>query len=102
MEKKIFVGLTALGLLALMVTSLFHLGNQKPLNGSWTKYQKPELCAEAWMDGSYQTDLENYTAANYSMHNFNVLTEGDPLLTSLTADERALRYITELGNRLES
>ena len=28
--------------------------------------------------------------------------EGDPLLTSLTADERALRYITELGNRLES
>lgn len=71
MEKKIFVGLTALGLLALMVTSLFHLGNQKPLNGSWTKYQKPELCAEAWMDGSYQTDLENYTAANYSMHNFN-------------------------------
>lgn len=28
--------------------------------------------------------------------------EGDPLLISLTADERALRYITELGNRLES
>ncbi len=28
--------------------------------------------------------------------------EGDPLLTSLTADERSLRYITELGNRLES
>ena len=28
--------------------------------------------------------------------------EGDPLLTSLTSDERALRYITELGNRLES
>ncbi len=71
MEKKIFVGLTALGLLALMVTSLFHLGNREPLNGSWTEYEKPELCAEAWMDGSYQTDLENYTAANYSMHNFN-------------------------------
>ena len=28
--------------------------------------------------------------------------EGDPLLTTLTADERFLRYITELGNRLES
>ena len=28
--------------------------------------------------------------------------EGDPLLTSLTVDERVLRYITELGNRLES
>ena len=28
--------------------------------------------------------------------------EGDPLLTSLTEDERSLRYITELGNRLES
>ena len=28
--------------------------------------------------------------------------EGDPLLISLTADERALQYITELGNRLES
>lgn len=28
--------------------------------------------------------------------------EGDSLLISLTADERALRYITELGNRLES
>ena len=28
--------------------------------------------------------------------------EGDPLLTSLTADERSLRYITELGNRLGS
>ena len=26
----------------------------------------------------------------------------DPLLTSLTVDERVLRYITELGNRLES
>lgn len=71
MEKKIFVGLTALGLLALMVTSLLHLGNREPLNGSWTEYEKPEFCAEAWMDGSYQTDLENYTAANYSMHNFN-------------------------------
>ena len=28
--------------------------------------------------------------------------EGGPLLTSLTVDERVLRYITELGNRLES
>ena len=28
--------------------------------------------------------------------------EGDPLLTLLTVDERVLRYITELGNRLES
>ena len=28
--------------------------------------------------------------------------EGAPLLTSLTVDERVLRYITELGNRLES
>ena len=28
--------------------------------------------------------------------------DGDPLLTSLTVDERVLRYITELGNRLES
>lgn len=55
MEKKIFVGLTALGLLALMVTSLLHLGNREPLNGSWTEYEKPELCVEAWMDGSYQT-----------------------------------------------
>ena len=27
--------------------------------------------------------------------------EGDPLLTSLTVDERVLRYITELGNRLQ-
>lgn len=30
------------------------------------------------------------------------ISELDPLLISLTADERALRYITELGNRLES
>ena len=32
----------------------------------------------------------------------NVISDGDPLLTSLTVDERVLRYITELGNRLES
>ena len=35
-------------------------------------------------------------------HSWEEILEGDPLLISLTADERALRYITELGNRLES
>ena len=28
--------------------------------------------------------------------------EGDPLLKTLTVQERAIRYITELGNRLGS
>ncbi len=28
--------------------------------------------------------------------------EGDPLLTTLTEQEKAIRYITELGNRLDS
>lgn len=28
--------------------------------------------------------------------------EGDPLLTTLTAQEKAIRYITDLGMRLKS
>lgn len=72
MEKKIFVGLAAFGLLALMITTFFHLGNQRELSGSWVEYEKPELSMEAWLDGSYQTNLEKYVSANYSMHNFNI------------------------------
>lgn len=72
MEKKIFVGLTALGLLFVMVTSMLRLGNQKELNGSVAVYEKPQLSADTWLAGSYQSGLEQDTKNQYSFHNFNI------------------------------
>lgn len=68
-RKYILYSIFLIVLLLPLVQRFFHLFKENPLTGAYIATEKPELNAESWFDGSFQSGFEAFANDNLGFHN---------------------------------
>ncbi|MGN0033978.1 MAG: hypothetical protein ACI358_09430 [Candidatus Limimorpha sp.] len=67
LNKALFL-LTVIIMLTVMVQTVFHVFNLKKLSGARVEPKKPTFTFEAYLDGSLQKDVEQYSKENFGFY----------------------------------